>query len=302
MRRRLWWGLWICLFFYTASAVSQELNAKVTINSERLGSNANAETFKTLERQLSDLLNLTRWTTATFSFAERIDCTFSINLTEVKDESRYKAELFVTSRRPIYNSSYFSPQLIWRDQELNFEYNQFDPIEYNETDLQSNLVASVVFYAYFVLAMDFDSFSPLGGNSARSMMRQIVARAQAKQDWSGWKAFESTKNRYALAEAMNDAELETLRRFWYDYHRRALDEMVGNPNRGRTTVLELLPQLEAVYKVRPMSPLLSIFAAVKLDEIVNILSKANASEKQDAYKILNKVFPTEGNKLNPLKK
>lgn len=301
MKTRLWWS--VCLLFSLCcfSLSGQELNAKVTVNAERLGSNANMETLKTLERQLSDLLNLTRWTTATFSYTERIDCSFTLNLSEVKDESMYKAELFVTSRRPVYNSSYYSPLLIWRDQELNFEYNQFDPIEYNESDLQNNLVATVVFYAYFILAVDFDSFSPLGGNAARSTMQQIVARAQAKPDWQGWKAFESSSNRYALAEAMNDPELEPLRQFSYDYHRRALDEMVSNSTRGRMTVIELLPKLEELYKVRPMSPLLSIFASVKLDEIVKILSKANAGEKQDAYKILNKVFPTQGNKLKPLK-
>lgn len=301
MRTRLWWYLCVLFFFCTTSVAGQELNAKVTVNGERLGSNANMETLKTLERQLNGLLNLTRWTNATFSFAERIDCSFTLNLTEVKDESQYKAELLITSRRPVYNSSYYSPQIMWRDQEVNFEYNQFDPIEYNETDIQSNLVASVVFYAYYILAVDFDSFSLLGGNAARSTMRQIVARAQAKQDWNGWKAFENNRNRYALAEAMNDAEMEPLRRFWYEYHRRALDEMVANATRGRTTVIELLPLLETVYKARPMSPLLSVFASVKLDEVVSILSKANAAEKQDAYKLLNKVFPTQDNKLKPLK-
>ncbi len=292
------------ILFFAISLISlkaQELRATVKVSGDRLGSSVNQQSVSNLERQLFDLLNNTRWSTATFSLAERIECTFTLSLIEVKDDSKYKAELFITARRPVYNTAYFSPVLSHRDKEINFEYNSFDPIEYNPTDIRSNLVASIAFYANMILALDFDSFSLLGGNAARTNMRQLVAMAQSQNEWNGWKAFENNNNRYALAEALNDPEQEPFRALWYQYHRRGLDEMAMNVNRGRNTILQELTKLEEVQRARPMSPLLNMFAVIKLEELVNVLSKANTSEKQEAFRLLNKVFPTETQKLNPLK-
>lgn len=292
----------LCLLLGVGQTAAQELKAKVTINTERLGA-VDANQFAEMERQLTEMLNNTRWTTLQYSPAERIECAFAINLTALEEERKYTGELYVTAQRPVFNSSYQSPLLVWRDRELNFEYQSFDVLEYSPNDLRSNLVASVVFYAYYILALDLDSFSPLGGNVARNELRQLVSAAsQANADWKGWKAYDNDYNRYAIAEALNDGAQEPFRQMWYTYHRKGLDELVPNVQRGRTTLLEALTLLEEVWKNTPRTPLFILFSQTKLSELVKVAEKATSEEKQVAYKILNRVYPTEGNILDALKR
>ncbi|KGN88740.1 hypothetical protein HQ45_08565 [Porphyromonas crevioricanis] len=282
--------------------LSQELNAKVSINTDALGGSVERSQYEELERKLSELLNNTRWTHGTFSPAERIECNFSLNILTRTDETKYTADLSVTARRPVFNASYVSPLFVYRDRELNFLYDPYTPIEWNPANIESNLLATLIFYTYAILTYDFDSFAPLGGNPYRSEMRQLVAAAQTKQDWNGWDAFKSDRNRYALAEALNDPVQEPVRKAWYIFHRKGLDEMVGNANRGRSNIISTIELLETVHKEKPVSPLLNIFAMTKLEELVSILSKASTSEKQDLSKRLLKLFPTEQNKIDRLKK
>ncbi len=301
IKRRLFF-VFISLFVFASVARSQELKAKVAINTNQLGS-VDKQQFADLERQLADMLNNTRWTNLVFSPAERIKCNFAINLKSVKDEYKYEAELFITAQRPVYNSSYNSPLLVYRDQDLNFEYQSFDPIEYNQNQITSNLVATVAFYAYFIIALDLDSFSPLGGNLVRTQMRELVNTAgQTNPDWKGWKAFDSDYNRYAIAETLNDSNQDVFRQFWYQYHRKGLDELVANVQRGRTSLLESLDKLEESKKINSLSPLLILVSKTKLNEIVQIASEASVEEKESLYKKLFNIYPTEGNILDALKR
>lgn len=294
--------LLLLLFLLPIHSLAQELKAKVSVNVDRLGS-VDKTQFAELERQLTDMLNNTRWTNAVFTPAERIECSFAINLTSLQEERKYEGELYITAQRPVYNTSYQSPLIVYRDRDLNFEYQSFDAIEYNSNQITNNLVATVVFYAYFILALDFDSFSPLGGNIARNEMRQLVNSAgQANPDWKGWKAYENDYNRYAIAEALNDARQEPFRQFWYQYHRKGLDELVANIQRGRTSMLESLQLLETSWQANSLSPLLMIVSQAKLAELVKVAAQATSEEKQAAYKRLIKMFPTEGNTLDALKR
>ena len=272
----------------------------MSINSERLGA-ADAEQFADLQRQLTDLLNQNRWTNTTFSPAERIDCSFTLNLLTASDAGEYTAELYITAQRPVYNASYVTSLVVFRDKELNFTYQPYDPIEYNPADLQSNLVTTVAFYAYFILAMNFDSFAPLGGDIVKDQLRQIANVAQQKQDWTGWTPFASDANRYTLAETFNSPAQEPFRKLWYQYHRKGLDELVGNVRRGYTNILEALPLLEESWKAELTSPLLQIFAQTKLEELTKVVEEAPADKKNEAYKILHKVFPTDEQKYQALK-
>ncbi|MDY6147889.1 MAG: DUF4835 family protein [Porphyromonas sp.] len=287
--------------FFAFCGWTQELNARVSINVERLGT-VDPQLFSDLERQLTDLINLNKWTSTSFSPVERIDCSFSLNLLTMSDNGECTAELYVTAQRPVYNSSYSTPLVTYRDQELNFVYHPGTSIEYNSNTLNDNLVATVVFYVYFVLAADFDSFSELGGDLIKGNMQQLVGLAQQKQDWKGWQPFENDYNRYAISEAYNNTSHTEFRKFWYLYHRRGLDELVGNVRRGYTNILEGLPLLEATWKVHSSSPLLRMFSQIKLDELSKISQEAPSDKKNEAYKILKKIFPTDESKFLDLKR
>ena len=264
---------------------AQELNARITINSDKVQS-TNKQVFKTLQDALNDFVNNKKWTDATFAMNERIDCSMTLIINEMVSDNSFKGEIQVQARRPVYNSSYTTTLLNYRDTELSFDYTEFEPLEYTENTLNSNLIATVVFYIYTILGLDFDSFSPKGGTAFLEQAMQIVSLAQAQPTWTGWKAFENDRNRHALATALTDNTSELFRDMWYNYHRKGLDEMAANPDRGRTTIIGLLPVLEQVKSARPTSPLLQMFADSKLDEVVLIYSKATTQEKQEGYKML----------------
>jgi hypothetical protein len=282
------------------TAQAQELNAKVTVNADRIQS-TNKNVFVTLEKALNQYINGTKWSATTFNKAEQIDCTFSLMILEQPAEGSFKAELFVQSRRPVYNSAYTTTLLNYRDNQFSFEYMEGAPIEpYQEYSLNSNLEAVIAFYANLILGMDFDSFSPGGGNAFFRVAQNIANQAQSA-NWGGWAAFDE-KSRSAIINAYTDNSLAKYHELWYIYHRKGLDEMAANPDRGRMTVLEVLPVLKEIRQARSSEMLLQQFADAKLDEVVLIAEQATSEQKKETYDLLRDVFPSMSQQLQPLKK
>jgi len=281
---------------------AQELNATVTVNSDRIQS-TNKSIFNALQRGLTDLINNKKpWSSATFAQNERIDCTFLLTIMEQPTDNSFKAELFVQARRPVFNSTYITSIVNYRDTKVEFDYMEGAPLEYVETTIDNNLVAIIAFYCKFILAMDFDSFSPLGGSSFFRDALSIAMQAQANSAWTGWSSFDDRKSRTSIINAYLDESMKPYRELWYTYHRKSLDEMAANPDRGRTTLLNALPVLKEIKNVRNSDMLLQMFADCKLDEIVSIASKANDEEKSSLYDLLRSVFPAATTQLAPLKK
>lgn len=279
---------------------AQELNARITINSSKI-QGSNKQVFTDLESKLMALVNNRKWTDASFNINEKIDCTMTIIINE-KDGDNFKAEMEVQARRPVYNSGYTTNLLNFRDTQLDFTFVEFSQLQYTENTLEDNLTATVIYYIYLILGLDFDSFSPRGGTAFFQQAMNIVNIAQSNTGWNGWKAFDSTRNRHAIITALTESSGEAMRDLWYTYHRKGLDEMAANADRGRTNILEAIPALEEYRKVRPTSILLQMFSDGKLDELISIYSKANMQEKQAGYTLLSTIFPTKGTLLEKLKK
>ena len=193
---------------------AQELNARITINSDKVQS-TNKQVFKTLQDALNDFVNNKKWTDATFAMNERIDCSMTLIINEMVSDNSFKGEIQVQARRPVYNSSYTTTLLNYRDTELSFDYTEFEPLEYTENTLNSNLIATWLFFIS-IRSSDwiFDSFSPKGGTAFLEQAMQIVSLAQAQPTWTGWKAFENDRNRHALATALTDNTSELFRDMW----------------------------------------------------------------------------------------
>ena len=295
---------WLCvvlLGFFSLGGQAQELNARITINSDKVQA-TNKQVFTTLQTALTEFVNNKKWTDATFAVNERIDCSMTLIINEMISDNSFKGEIQIQARRPVYNSSYTTTLLNYRDTELSFDYTEFEPLEYTENVLNSNLTATIVFYIYTILGLDFDSFAPKGGSPFWQQAQQIVSLAQAQSAWTGWKAFENDRNRHALVTALTDNTSDMFREMWYTYHRKGLDEMAANSDRGRTTIIELLPVLEQIKSARPTSAVLQMFADAKLDEVVLIYSKATSQEKQDGYKRLSNLYPALTTRMESLKK
>lgn len=295
---------WLCvglLGFFSLGGQAQELNARITINSDKVQA-TNKQVFTTLQTALTEFVNNKKWTDATFAVNERIDCSMTLIINEMISDNSFKGEIQIQARRPVYNSSYTTTLLNYRDTEFSFDYTEFEPLEYTENVLNSNLTATIVFYIYTILGLDFDSFAPKGGSAFWQQAQQIVSLAQAQSAWTGWKAFENDRNRHALVTALTDNTSDMFREMWYTYHRKGLDEMAANSDRGRTTIIELLPVLEQIKSARPTSAVLQMFADAKLDEVVLIYSKATSQEKQDGYKKLSNLYPALTTRMESLKK
>lgn len=281
------------------AAHAQELRCQVEVNSSKV-EGASKSIFESLQQSINDYFNETRFTNASFSPNERIECRFFLTVNEYSDD-RVKGDIQVQLSRPVYNSSYTTTLFNFRDTKVEFDYREGDPLIYNETTFDNNLTALLNYYALLFLALDFDSFSPEGGQQFYDRAQTIVQMAQSSGE-VGWRAFEDTKNRSAVLSAFTDANTSGMRKLLYDYHRKGLDEMVTSPDKGRATITESLSELEKVYKVAPMSVALSIFRDSKLDELVNLYSKAPEAERTKAYEILQPLYPTDMERLEKIKK
>lgn len=283
---------------FCSKATAQELRCSVEVNSDKI-EGTNKSVFETLQQSISDYLNENRFSTASFSPNERIECRLFLTVNEY-DGDRIKGDIQVQLSRPVYNSTYTTTLLNFRDTKVEFDYREGDPLIFNETTFDSNLTAILNFYALLFLAIDFDSFSPEGGQQFFDRAASIVQMAQSSGE-IGWRAFEDTKNRSAVLSSYTDANMSGVRKQLYEYHRKGLDEMVTSPDKGRAMITESLAEIERVYKVAPMSVALSIFRDSKLDELVNVYSKAPESERTTAYEILQQIYPTDSERLDKIK-
>lgn len=284
-----------------STASSQELNCKVEINSEKVKT-ANKEIFNTLKTAITEYLNDTKWTETQFSANEKIYCRLYLTISNYDDASnKMTGDLQVQSSRPVYNSSYTTTVINFKDTKIDFTYQENEPLVFSEQEMQSNLTAILNFYAYMIIALDFDTFSLHGGTPYYDKAARIVKLAQSSGE-TGWKAFEDTKNRSAVLSAYTDKATSDIRELMYKYHRLGLDQMSVSVDKGRAVITESLSLLKKVYDAAPMSVCLSMFRDAKLDELVNIYSKASLTEKQSVYDVLNPIFPTEGKRLDKIRK
>lgn len=274
-------GIAIASVFAFASAGAQELHCTVEINSSKI-EGTNKSVFETLQTAVSEYLNETKFTNATYAPIERIECRFFLTVSEYADD-RIKGELQVQLSRPVYNSTYTTTVFNFKDNKIDFEYKEGDPLIFNESTMESNLTAILNYYAYLFLALDSDSFAPLGGQPYFDKVATIVQMAQSSGE-VGWRAFEDNKNRSAILSAFTDSNTSGLRQMLYDYHRKGLDEMVTSPDKGRAAITASLPTLKKVFEVAPMSVGLSIFRDAKLDELVNLYSKAPETERKEVQR------------------
>lgn len=284
--------------FGPQTAASQELNCQVEVNSSQI-QGTNKSVFETLQESVAEYFNTTKWTNAQFFPNEKIECRFFLTVKEYADD-RIKGDIQVQLSRPVYNSTYTTTLLNFKDTKVEFDYKEGDPLVFNENSMESNLTALLNFYAYLFLALDFDSFSPRGGQPYFDRAASVVQLAQSSGE-VGWRAFEDTKNRSAVLSVYTDNNTAGIRQMNYDYYRKGLDEMVTSPDKGRAVITETLKAMEKIYDVAPMSVALSMYRDAKLDELVNIYSKAPQSQREEVYAILEKLYPTERDRLDKIK-
>jgi len=279
------------------SLTAQELNCTVTINSDQI-EGTNKQVFETLKQSISEYLNSNRWTNMTVSDKERIDCSLMLIVNKVEDNF-YTCEMQLQAKRPVYNTSYSTPLINFKDHAFNFSYQEFDRIEYQQNTFTTNLTAMLAYYAYLIIGHDCDSYQRLGGTPYFQACEDIVSTCQSAsmsaEESKGWKAFDSNRNRYALVNNLMDEAFKKYREFYYEYHRLALDNMAANVANARALIAQGLPVLREANRARPATYVINTFLDAKADELTEIFKKGTDKEKKEVHEILMDIDPTRGN-------
>lgn len=287
--------LLIAFIAFAVSVNAQEIQAKVTVLSQQLGSNVNKNMFVTLQKQLTDFISNRKWTDDIFQPAERIQCNFLLNLQSVTDGNTYKASLTIQAARPVYNSSYQTPLVNFQDVDVTFKYVEFQPIEFNENrvsgndPLVGNLTAVFAFYVYMILGLDYDSFELKGGEEFFQKAQNIVNNAPEERDITGWKAFDGNRNRYWLANNITNSKYNIIHDIIYNYFRTALDNLYSNEINARVNALNAISRLQDFNQENPNTMIMQFFMQSRSDEFVGVFKKADPATKAKAREILAKI-------------
>jgi hypothetical protein len=293
--------LTMVLLAFVSILNAQELQVKITINSQQVES-TDKSVFENLQQTLQQWMDDRQWTELQFQKNERIVCNFNITVTKYdKANNRISCTAMIQANRPVYNSSYTSTLYNNRDADFNFDFAQFDQLNYNDETIDNQLTALMAYYAYLIIGLDLDSFSPLGGTDVLQRCMQLTNNAQ-DLGFTGWKAFENSRNRFAIINDYLDEAMKPFRQLQYDYYRKGLDEMAQNAERGRGNVTEALQQLKKAHEEKPLSLLPQIWTDYKRDELANIYKgKGTQKEKEQVYDLLFNLNAAQSNAWNKIK-
>ena len=272
------------------SVQAQELEARVVVNHSKI-QGTNNSVFTTLQEAMTEFLNTRKWSNSQYATRERIACSFNLIVNEYSDEGRFGCSLMVQANRPVYNASYNTTVFNFNDKAVDFNYIEHDKLEFSDDVIDNNLTAVLAYYAYLIIGLDMDTFAPMGGTDVLQKAENVVNNAQMIGE-DGWKAFDDSKNRHAIVNDYMNGAMQPYRQLLYDYHRKGLDEMAQNAERGRSNITTSLTLLEKVKQDKPMSVLPQLFTEIKKDELLGIYSKGTTKEKEEVCRILTLVNPS----------
>jgi len=274
---------------------------KININSSQI-EGSDKSVFENLKQTLEQWMNDKQWTELQFQKNERISCSFNITVSKYdKANNRFECSAMIQANRPVYNSAYTTTLYNNKDGDFNFDFAQFDQLNFNDEVIDNQLTALMAYYAYLIIGLDLDSFGPLAGTEILQRCMNLTNNAQ-DLGFSGWKAFEDSRNRFALINDYLDEAMKPFRQMQYDYYRKGLDEMANNAERGRTNVSEALELLKQAHQDKPLSLLPQIWTDYKRDELANIYKgKGTQKEKDAVYNILFNINASQNDAWNKIK-
>ena len=281
---------------------AQELNAKITINHNQI-SGTDASVFDNLQQTLTQFVNDRQWTNLQFAKRERITCNFNITVTKYDQAGgMFTCKAIIQANRPVYNASYNSTLYNNTDNDFNFVFRQFDQLEFNEETVDNQLTALFAYYAYLIIGINLDSFSPLGGSDVLERCMNLVNNAQ-NLDFTGWKSFDNDRCRFAIINDYLNGGMQPFRQLQYVYYRKGLDEMAANADRGRAEITAAIENdLKKCHEDRPQSLLPQIWTDYKRDELANIYKgKGTPKEKETVYDILFSINASQNNAWEKIK-
>ena len=293
--------LTMVLMAFVSIVSAQELQVKITVNSQQI-EGSDKSVFENLQQTLQQWMDDRQWTELQFQKNERIVCNFNITVTKYdKSSNRFFCTALIQANRPVYNSAYTTTLYNNKDADFNFDFAQFDQLNFMEEIIDNQLTALMAYYSYLIIGLDLDSFSPMGGTDVLKRCLQLTNNAQ-ELGFAGWKAFEDSRNRFAIINDYLDEAMKPFRQLQYDYYRTGLDEMAQNAERGRANITTALEGLKKAHEEKPLSLLPQIWTDYKRDELANIYKgKGTQKEKEAVYELLFNINPSQSNAWDKIK-
>lgn len=294
------------LFILAESVSAQEIQARLTVIASKVSTQIDRKIFNTLQTGLTNFLNARKWTNDVFQPSEKIQCSFLITIEKDLGNNVFEGKMTIQAARPAYNTTYDCPLLNFQDDNFIFKYQEFQPIEFNENRVQGNdplvgnLTAVLAYYVNIILGFDYDSYSLRGGDLYFQKAWNIVNNAPEGREITGWKSFESLRNRYWLAENMNNSRFALMHDVLYSYYRSGIDVFFENEEAGRSGIINALNFLNTLNTENPNSMVMQLFFQGRANELVKIFSKAGGEQKSRAKELLTRLDVTNANQYKTL--
>lgn len=279
---------------------AQELQCEVRVNSNKV-QGSDKTVYQNLQTSLHEFINNTKFTEINFRQSEKIECSMLVDVIS-RENSNFTAEISLVLRRPVFKSNYNTPMFNYIDRRFYFEYTDGQALDFNPNTYISNITSTIGFYVYLFLGLDFDSFSPNGGEQFFNIAETIAHAAPQPQDPGSENGWSSTgrQNRYAIISDINNASNQPLRQFIYDYHRQGLDVMAEHPDQGREAILNALGNLQSVYERNSMCYFLQLIIESKRDEIIQIFSQGDTKIRTEAANIMKVIDPSQSSRYDEM--
>jgi len=292
---------YLILFFILIGFKSnaQELNCVVNINSAEIGI-SNKQVFVTMQNAIFEYMNNTKWTNIPYLENEKINCSLTINIIDNPSTNQYKGSLQLQVSRPVYNATYTTSVLNFNDNDVNFNYEEYQPLVYNENSFDSNLVSILTFYVYTILGFEADTFGYKGGEEFHKLAEGVVNVAQ-QGGGKGWKKIDGNNTRYQLNENLLSPVYEQYRKTMYEYHLHGLDLMVDDKRGAKENIAQAIIDLQKLYNDRPNTFLIRVFMDTKSEEIVDIFSDGPKINIAELREVLSRIFPSFDVKWSDIK-
>jgi len=292
------YSIMLFLSLFSLVVPAQEFNCSVQVSSVQV-EGTEKKIYETMQQAIYEFINNRKWTNMIYKPDERIECTILITINERVSSNIFKAKLNLVLQRPVYKTSYNTTILNYIDKDFDFDYIEFQNLDFSPDAYTSNLTSVLAFYINIFLGLDADTFSKFGGTPYYENAQAIVNAAQNAPE-KGWKAFESQKNRYWLVENLQRATYSGVREGLYDYHRLGLDLMSENMELGRSAVTDCIELFRKVNRERPALFLLQLMLDAKRDEIINIYTQAAPTDKAKVIAALKEIDPANGSKYQKI--
>tara|TARA_B100000795_G_scaffold19664_1_gene13071 strand:+ start:10762 stop:11655 length:894 start_codon:yes stop_codon:yes gene_type:complete len=278
---------------------SQELLCEVSVLSPK-AQEENVAVYDILKSSIEEFMNSRKWTDDDYEFYERIECNIQITIKNAISQTQFDASIQIQSSRPVYNSDYKTPVFIANDNDFSFSFQPNTLIQFSTDQHRDNLSSVLGFYAYYILGMDYDSYSPLGGTDNFLKAQQVVSNCQNAGE-SGWRPSENKRNRYWLVENILSQTFAPLRDINYTYHRQGFDLMYSSADAIRTRIVDDLNTLRSIHQIKPTSYNMQLFFIAKSDEILNIYRDSSEDEKRRVRDLLMVIDPGNISKYERLR-